>query len=64
VTRGRFWLRVSILVAIVFGLVGEHFARRMGIVPSGSAWGSVTAYAICAVLGWIAFAIVLTKSGR
>ena len=62
-TRGRFWLRVFVFVAIACGFAGERIAHATGMIPNGWGW-SMTADLASAVVGWLAFVIVLTKTGR
>jgi len=61
--RGRFWVRVSIGVAIACGLVGQWIARATGALPRGWGW-SFAAYVTFAVIGFSALVVILTKSGR
>ena len=62
-TRGKFWLRVSVLAAIGCGLLGLWILREVGVLPAGATW-SAAAYLVCAVVGWLAFVAILTLSGR
>ena len=61
--KGHFWLRVSLLVAIAGGFVAERSVRAAGVLPEGWGW-SMASYAVGALLTFVVFAVVLTKTGR
>ena len=62
-TRGRFWLRVSVLVAIACGYLGASGLREVGVLPAGWPWW-IAAYLACAFVGWLCLAAILTLCGR
>lgn len=60
---GKVWLRISVLVAIGFGFLGAGLLRATDVLPSGWGW-YMAAYLASAVVGWLAFAAIVTLAGR